>query len=1133
MSHRIRHTARPHPTLSRSSGTRPPTGRFRRLLAAALLLLVAQLSPAQDVLFQTAPPESTGGGISLSAERFSGITFRLTQRARVTGIRTLVYSSQPGSIYTALYYLGNPIAAPDVVDESGLLATALLDAPGGLVTTEIQADVDVILEPGWYSVGFGTGRHGATSGPFQIIVLNTGHPRPPATYGPYSVNTSTGGLTLQGFMPHIAVLGELLPPQNDPTGFRFSTAEDWAWWSSTYSVFSAAEFVAQRFSLTRPARLEQIRLWTGMTGSGTAFAAIFPLDNATAVPPMPDDPQLEQRAVAVATFSSDHLPRALQAPFGDVLLPPGHYALMIGSGRFGTNGQVSIINVADGQLVTGSLRVVAGTWFQVPGFVYAMQLQGRLPEIESDTQMIDFGDVLVDAATSRSVTLRNWREHADLVIGNLQILGPDAAQFVLDDDAADCAEIASGDLCTFTLHYRPQSEGSHTAVLLVESDGWPGSLQIELAGNATPSAWVTPGAGPNGSIQPDTPQLVAQGSTPEFTLLPAEGHHVASVGGTCGGSLDGLVFTTAPVTAHCTVFAQFAINMYAVTYGTDGNGSIAGEAIQEVPHGSSSTAVTAVPFAGFHFLQWSDGRTDNPRVDTNVTGPITVQAWFEINTYTLSYGSAGHGTVQGETLQTVEHGGDGAPVTAVPDTGYHFVRWSDGRTDNPRTDTGVTADIDVLAQLAINTYTVTITSSGPGTVSPSMPQTVEHGSTATLQIAPEPGYTAVVTGSCGGQLDGTTWTTDPVTSDCGLDVTFRAPVEVEILGGSGQQTPVGTPFDLPLRVRVLDLDGQPVDKTEVVFQAPQSGASILPVQATIQTGGDGIATLPVQANGLPGSYTVLARATQWPAAAEVTFHLANRLPDAQLTASIDDDRTHVRYGQIVDYQVQVHNAGPDTVSGIALQVVLDQGVDADAATWQCLTPDSGCTPSGSGTLQDAGLALSSGQSATYLLSVPVLMQSGAHRIRADLAVQGPGLEASAFDTTWLVLFRNGFNSADDDGAQQAPWAPALPTGVFIGPVAGEDMIELDVPPMSSPGIGTFWRSGDGSLSVQAMRYGNSTWLRLVANSPQGDRASAWLAHPEGMTVLLGRFDAMPNAGAFLASGDQLVELPAADARAGH
>src|SRR5690606_20728525 len=126
------------------------------------------------------------------------------------------------------------------------------------------------LEPGWYSVGFGTGRHGATSGPFQIIVLNTGHPRPPATYGPYSVNTSTGGLTLQGFMPHIAVLGELLPPQNDPTGFRFSTAEDWAWWSSTYSVFSAAEFVAQRFSLTRPARLEQIRLWTGMTGSGTA-----------------------------------------------------------------------------------------------------------------------------------------------------------------------------------------------------------------------------------------------------------------------------------------------------------------------------------------------------------------------------------------------------------------------------------------------------------------------------------------------------------------------------------------------------------------------------------------------------------------------------------------------------------------------------------------------------------------------------------------------------------------------------------------------------------------------------------------------------------------------------------------------
>jgi len=42
-------------------------------------------------------------------------------------------------------------------------------------------------------------------------------------------------------------------------------------------------------------------------------------------------------------------------------------------------------------------------------------------------------------------------------------------------------------------------------------------------------------------------------------------------------------------------------------------------------------------------------------------------------------------------------------VTAVPDTGYHFVQWSDGVLTASRTDTSVTADINVTATFAIDT----------------------------------------------------------------------------------------------------------------------------------------------------------------------------------------------------------------------------------------------------------------------------------------------------------------------------------------------------------------------------------------------------------------------------------------------
>jgi hypothetical protein len=42
----------------------------------------------------------------------------------------------------------------------------------------------------------------------------------------------------------------------------------------------------------------------------------------------------------------------------------------------------------------------------------------------------------------------------------------------------------------------------------------------------------------------------------------------------------------------------------------------------------------------------------------------------------------------------------------MPNTGYHFVKWSDDSTANPRTDTGVTANIAVTASFAINQMTI-------------------------------------------------------------------------------------------------------------------------------------------------------------------------------------------------------------------------------------------------------------------------------------------------------------------------------------------------------------------------------------------------------------------------------------------
>lgn len=80
--------------------------------------------------------------------------------------------------------------------------------------------------------------------------------------------------------------------------------------------------------------------------------------------------------------------------------------------------------------------------------------------------------------------------------------------------------------------------------------------------------------------------------------------------------------------------------------------------------------------------------------------------------YTLNYLAGPNGAIDGVSPQTVQEGQNGTAVTAVPNTGYHFVNWSDDSTQNPRIDTNVTTNISVTANFAINTYTVTYDGNG-------------------------------------------------------------------------------------------------------------------------------------------------------------------------------------------------------------------------------------------------------------------------------------------------------------------------------------------------------------------------------------------------------------------------------------
>jgi alpha-tubulin suppressor-like RCC1 family protein len=196
------------------------------------------------------------------------------------------------------------------------------------------------------------------------------------------------------------------------------------------------------------------------------------------------------------------------------------------------------------------------------------------------------------------------------------------------------------------------------------------------------------------------------------TTIPANVYLPATVSGSVDTTRPGnyvLTYSvTNPLGGSSTTTTRTVAVPATLTYTAGANGSLDGTTPQTVNYGASGTAVTAVPDANHHFVNWSDGSTANPRTDTSVTNDLSVTANFATGGYTLTYAAGANGLLSGTTPQTVNHGDSGTAVTAVPDAGYHFVNWSDDSTANPRTDTGVTANKSVTANFLVDAPVVDV-----------------------------------------------------------------------------------------------------------------------------------------------------------------------------------------------------------------------------------------------------------------------------------------------------------------------------------------------------------------------------------------------------------------------------------------
>jgi len=286
---------------------------------------------------------------------------------------------------------------------------------------------------------------------------------------------------------------------------------------------------------------------------------------------------------------------------------------------------------------------------------------------------------------------------------------------------------------------------------------------------------VTPSAGANGSITPSTPQTVNHGLTTAFTVTPDIGYHINSVSG-CGGSLDGNTYTTGPIIADCTVSATFAIDTFTVTPSPGANGSMTPSTSQTVNY-NDTQIFTVTPDTGYQISSVSGcgGSLDGNTYTTSpITADCTVSATFAIATFTVTPNPGANGSITPSTPQTVNYN-DTMVFTVTPDNGYRIetVTGCGGSLIGDIFTTGpVTNDCTVTATFSLGGYTVTPSAGANGTISPSTPQTVNHGLTIAFTITPDLNYHIDHVNGCGGNLVGNIYTTGPIVGDCSVSATF-------------------------------------------------------------------------------------------------------------------------------------------------------------------------------------------------------------------------------------------------------------------------------------------------------------------------------------------------------------------------
>jgi hypothetical protein len=215
-----------------------------------------------------------------------------------------------------------------------------------------------------------------------------------------------------------------------------------------------------------------------------------------------------------------------------------------------------------------------------------------------------------------------------------------------------------------------------------------------------------------------------------------------------GASVGALTsYTFANVQAGHTISASFALDIYSITAAADAHGSISPTGAITVNKGSSQI-YTVTPDTGYQVLSVIvDGANKGAITSytfTNVQTNHTINAYFKAITYSVTAGAGTNGSITPAGTSTFNPGA-GQTYSIIPNVGYHVADVTvDGASQGAIGSyafTNIQANHSISATFEANTsYTITASTVGNGSISPSGPVSVLAGANKKFTFTPQAGY---------------------------------------------------------------------------------------------------------------------------------------------------------------------------------------------------------------------------------------------------------------------------------------------------------------------------------------------------------------------------------------------------------